>query len=60
MNYPAASSGVSKTKILNVPRGGELNPLSPPAVGHDASGRIKMKATNILIKIPQKFVLFNS
>ena len=31
MNYPAASSGASKTKTLNAPRSGELNPCPPLA-----------------------------
>jgi hypothetical protein len=31
MNYSAANSGVSKTKTLNAPRGGELTPCPPLA-----------------------------
>ena len=49
MNYSAASYGVSKTKTLNAPRGGELNPC-PPKAALPASGGIKLGEVGIVDK----------
>jgi biofilm PGA synthesis N-glycosyltransferase PgaC len=48
MNYPAASSGVSKIKTLNAPRGGELDPC-PPLAGLKPGTQSQQPGVSVVI-----------